>query len=317
MPTCARTGMTQACARAHTHSVDDMTETHERPKGQAGKASPRWVGGSWGTELAAAHKLAVYEVFEGRRNRASVTRTPLRKHMPTQRRDPKEEGKTKFGWVLFFLLATVTALMLLAPPHMATITSVIENLLQYDDGSWSGRGNEFGFGCKSSHDCVDVVTHVSPAEYSASPLVVQIWLTVAVAGVVMVLSIFSAVFTYHHHAQYAADNVGINARRAGGRSRGMKHSMPRKTNLSGRRMGRLPLQLAVLSVSAALPSPTLSETASPSRKSTCAIVESAPAVENSASPSPYRQAVSAAPTSSLTSTCAMALLVATAATPYQ
>jgi len=266
----------------------------------------------------------VYEVFEGRRNRALVTGTPLRKHMPTQRRDPKEEGrdpkeegKTKFGWMPFFLLATVTALMLLAPPHMATITSVIENLLQYDDGSGSGRGGEFGFGCKSPHDCVDVGMHVSPAEYSASPLVVEIWLTVAVAGVVMVLSIFSAVFTYHHHAQYAADNVGINARRAGGRSRGMKHSMPRKTNLSGRRMGRLPLQLAVLSVSAALPSPTLSETASPSRKSTCAIVESAPAVENSASPSPYRQAVSAAPTSSLTSTCAMALLVATAATPYQ
>ena len=115
-------------------------------------------------------------------------------------------------------------------------------------------------------------------------LVLEIWLTAAVAGVVMVLSILSAVFTYHHHAPYAADYMGINARRAGGWSRGMKHSMPRRMNRCGRHMSRLLLLLATLSVSAAMLSPSLSETAS---------------------------AVT------LKSTYTMELLVETVATPYQ
>jgi len=157
--------------RPPSASADDKATRHDRPEGQAGKACPRWVGGSWGTELAAGHKLALYEVFERRRNSASVTGTPLRKHMPTQRRDPKEEGPPKFGLLPFLVLATV-------------------------------------------------------------------------AG--MVLSILSAVSTHHHHTPYAADYVGFNARRAGGWRRGMKHSMPRKVNLSGRHMSRLLVLLAAL-----------------------------------------------------------------------
>ena len=41
---------------------------------------PRWVGGSWGTELAAKHTLAIYDVLERRRNVATVTGNAVREH---------------------------------------------------------------------------------------------------------------------------------------------------------------------------------------------------------------------------------------------
>ena len=95
---------------------------------------PRWVGGSWGTELAATHKLAIYDVFERRRNGETVTGNAVREHkqcfkpadsMPAQRRDPKEEGSLAILagnpvlWLPYLLLAAA-ALMLLVPPQMAT-----------------------------------------------------------------------------------------------------------------------------------------------------------------------------------------------------
>ena len=96
--------------------------------------NPRWVGGSWGTELAAAHKLAIHDVFECRRNGTRVTRNAVRElkqclkpadSMPARGPDPKEESslailrKNPGLWVPCFLLAAA-ALMVLMPPQMAT-----------------------------------------------------------------------------------------------------------------------------------------------------------------------------------------------------
>ena len=95
--------------------------------------NPRWVGGSWGTELAAAHKLAIHDVFERRRNVATVTGNAVRERkqcfkpadsMPARRRNPKEEGSL---WVPCLLLLAAAALMLLVPPQMATEARVSSN----------------------------------------------------------------------------------------------------------------------------------------------------------------------------------------------
>jgi hypothetical protein len=52
-----------------------------KPKGSCKDLyRPRWVGGTWGTELAAKHKLAIYDALERRRNGAKGTEHAVCEH---------------------------------------------------------------------------------------------------------------------------------------------------------------------------------------------------------------------------------------------
>ena len=83
------------------------------------KARPRWVGGSWGTALAAERKLAIYDAFY-RQKRAVETRNTAHKHgkcfkaATSSANTSRSTNAVAWNWALGLALVLVTATMLLA-----------------------------------------------------------------------------------------------------------------------------------------------------------------------------------------------------------
>ena len=96
-------------------------------------ARPRWVGGSWGTALAAERKLAIYDAFY-RQKRAVETRNTARKHgkcfkaATSSANTSRSTNAVAWNWAPGLALVLVTATMLFAtmsPVHAPLFTGLM------------------------------------------------------------------------------------------------------------------------------------------------------------------------------------------------
>jgi hypothetical protein len=230
-------------------------------------ARPRWVGGSWGTALAAERKLAIYDAFyrQKRGVEATVeTRNATRKHGKCFKAATSSPNSY---WALGLTLVLVAATMLFAtmsPVHTPLFTGLMISQQAFvsrptpiQTASRGPRGSNSSVNAKGSHALVPAGSVAHPqARSSRSSHVPEPGVVappgssaggVEMSGVVAVLCIFAA---------YVADGGrrdGFTGRRGGEGAtchrwgKGKVMGNPLRLDISSKYVSNLLLLLALLS----------------------------------------------------------------------